>query len=68
MFLDGPDAKARDAVHVVFAGKKVRDEYPGPVPNIELFVPRPLKPWLPRLSPRSNQVIACVGDLANRLP
>jgi Uncharacterised nucleotidyltransferase len=24
MFLDGPDAKARDAVHVLFAGEKVR--------------------------------------------
>lgn len=38
MFLDGPDAKARDAVHVVFAGKKVRDEYPEPVPGIERYV------------------------------
>ncbi|MCA9211533.1 MAG: hypothetical protein KDB27_00585 [Planctomycetales bacterium] len=37
MFLDGPDAKARDAVHVIFAGKKVRDEYPEPVPNIDEF-------------------------------
>ncbi len=35
MFLDGPDAKARDAVHVVFAGKKVREEYPEPVPEID---------------------------------
>ena len=35
MFLDGPDAKARDAVHVVFAGKKVREEYPEPVPDID---------------------------------
>src|SRR4051812_4082554 len=26
MFLDGPDAKARDAVHVVFAGEKVRSD------------------------------------------
>jgi hypothetical protein len=25
-FLDGPNAKARDAVHVVFAGEKVRPE------------------------------------------
>lgn len=25
MFLDGPNAKARDAVHVLFAGEKVRD-------------------------------------------
>lgn len=24
MFLDGPDAKARDAVHVIFAGEKVK--------------------------------------------
>ncbi len=37
-FLDGPDAKAGDAVHVVFAGKKVRDEYPEPVPGIDQFV------------------------------
>ena len=35
MFLDGPDAKARDAVRVVFAGEKVREEYPEPVPAIE---------------------------------
>src|SRR5438128_460279 len=27
LFLDGPSAKARDAVHVVFAGEKVRREY-----------------------------------------
>jgi len=27
MFLDGPTAKARDAVHVIFAGEKVRKEY-----------------------------------------
>jgi hypothetical protein len=26
MFLDGPDAKARDAVHVVFAGEKVHPD------------------------------------------
>lgn len=35
MFLDGPDAKARDAIHVVFAGQKVNDDYPEPVPAIE---------------------------------
>jgi hypothetical protein len=35
MFLDGPEAKARDAVHVVFAGEKVRDDYPEPVPEID---------------------------------
>ena len=37
MFLDGPNAKARDAVHVVFAGQKVREEYPEPVPAIEQY-------------------------------
>lgn len=37
MFLDGPDAKARDAVHVVFAGKKVREEYPAAVPEIDEY-------------------------------
>jgi hypothetical protein len=34
MFLDGPKAKARDAVHVVFAGEKVRAEYVQPAPEI----------------------------------
>lgn len=37
MFLDGPQAGARDAVHVIFAGQKVRPEYPEPVPTIEQF-------------------------------
>src|SRR5438067_4328157 len=27
MFIDGPKAKARDAVHLVFAGEKVRPDY-----------------------------------------
>src|SRR5688572_28826617 len=27
MFLDGPDAKARDAIHVIFAGEKVESYY-----------------------------------------
>jgi len=31
-FLDGPKAKARDAVHVVFAGEKVRPDYVAPAP------------------------------------
>jgi hypothetical protein len=31
MFLDGPGAKARDAVHVIFSGEKVRPEYVAPV-------------------------------------
>ncbi|MGH7134437.1 MAG: hypothetical protein ACREHD_01780, partial [Pirellulales bacterium] len=34
MFLDGPEAKARDAVHVVFAGEKVRQESPLPAPDV----------------------------------
>ncbi len=34
MFLDGPDAKARDAVHVVFSGEKVRAEYAEAVPDV----------------------------------
>jgi hypothetical protein len=34
MFLDGPEAKARDAVHVVFAGEKVRADYPLPAPAV----------------------------------
>ena len=34
MFLDGEDAKARDAVHLVFAGEKVRLEYPLPAPDV----------------------------------
>jgi hypothetical protein len=37
MFLDGPDAKARDAVHVVFAGQKVREHYTEAVPEIDKF-------------------------------
>ena len=35
MFLDGPDAKARDAVHIIFAGEKVRKEYVEPAPDVE---------------------------------
>jgi hypothetical protein len=34
MFLDGPDAKPRDAVHIIFAGEKVRDEYVLPAPDV----------------------------------
>jgi Uncharacterised nucleotidyltransferase len=35
MFLDGAGAKARDAVHVVFANEKVRDEYVTAVPDVD---------------------------------
>ena len=34
MFLDGPDAKARDAIHVIFSGEKVWPEYILPVPDV----------------------------------
>jgi hypothetical protein len=34
LFLDGPNAKARDAVHVVFAGEKVRPEYVVAAPDV----------------------------------
>lgn len=33
-FLDGPNARARDAVHVVFAGEKVRPHEPLPNPDV----------------------------------
>ena len=35
MFLDGQEAKARDAVHIVFAGEKVRDDYLSAAPEID---------------------------------
>jgi hypothetical protein len=34
MFLDGPGSKARDAVHVLFAGEKVRPEDAVPTPDV----------------------------------
>lgn len=34
IFLDGPDAKVRDAVHVVIAGEKVRPEYAAAAPDV----------------------------------
>jgi hypothetical protein len=34
MLLDGPQAKARDAVHLVFASEKVRPEYVLPTPDV----------------------------------
>lgn len=34
MFLDGAEAKARDAVHIVFADEHVRPEYPLPAPDV----------------------------------
>lgn len=37
VFLDGPNAKARDAVHVVFAGEKVRPDEPVSNPDVMQF-------------------------------
>jgi len=34
MFLDGPNATPRDAVHLVFSGEKVRSQYIAPVPDV----------------------------------
>src|SRR6516225_5576307 len=34
LFLDGPKAKTRDAIHIVLAGEKVRPEYVLPAPEI----------------------------------
>lgn len=34
MFLDGPDASPRDAVHIIFADEKVRDRYAAAAPNV----------------------------------
>jgi hypothetical protein len=37
MFLDGPGAKARDAVHVIFANEKIREEYVEPAADVEEY-------------------------------
>ena len=34
MFLDGPEGKFRDAVHVIFCGEQVCEEYVAPVPDV----------------------------------
>lgn len=34
MFLDGPNARASDAVHVIFSGEKVKEQHPRPVPSL----------------------------------
>jgi hypothetical protein len=34
MFLDGPNGRPKDAVHMIFAGEKVRAEYETPSPDI----------------------------------
>ncbi len=37
MFLDGPRAKARDAVHVIFANERVREDSLLPSPDVDEF-------------------------------
>ena len=37
IFLDGPGAKPRDAIHVIFAGEKARIEHFEPAPDPEPF-------------------------------
>lgn len=35
LFLDGPEARPRDAVHVVFAGERIRPDYAAPAPDVD---------------------------------
>jgi hypothetical protein len=41
MFLDGPDGNPREALHIVFAGMKVRPHYAVPAPELSEAVPSP---------------------------
>lgn len=41
LFLDGPQGSVRSAVHLVFAGEKVRPEHPSPAPDINESEPGP---------------------------
>lgn len=41
MFLDGPGSKARDAVHILFAGKKVKQDDLLPAPDVSDIVQSP---------------------------
>ena len=34
LFLDGPEGSVRSAIHIVFAGEKVRPDYPLPTPDV----------------------------------
>jgi len=46
MFLDGPTAKGRDAVHVIFAGEKVRPEYLHAAPDVSESKPTAVARYL----------------------
>jgi hypothetical protein len=35
LFLDGPEGSVRSAIHVLFAGEKVRPDYPLPTPDVD---------------------------------
>lgn len=35
LFLDGPDARPKDAVHIVFAGEKIRPDDAEPAPDVD---------------------------------
>ena len=35
LFLDGPNATVRDAVHLLMAGEKVKQHYTSPTPNVD---------------------------------
>ena len=41
LFLDGPEGSVRSAVHIVFAGEKVRPDYPLPTPDVAEAEPGP---------------------------
>jgi hypothetical protein len=46
LFLDGPEGSARSAIHVVFAGEKVRPDYLAPSPEVSEAEPGPDFPVL----------------------
>jgi hypothetical protein len=41
LFLDGPEGSVRSAIHVLFAGEKVRPDYPVPAPEVGESEPGP---------------------------
>ncbi len=47
MFLDSPDAKARDSVHILFTGELLRDDQVEPTPDVEPFERAPTFRTLP---------------------
>jgi len=41
LFIDGPEGSVRSAVHVVFAGERVREDYLSPAPDVTESQPGP---------------------------